>query len=112
MAAGKDLNVGLRAAQLRVRSFLRRLDGNALEIYRSEAPKVLNDPHLSEASRARFEELWTTYQSFKDHIENPRGKFDAYKAKVEGMDGRLDQIARRFKSEEGIELRVIGFSER
>jgi S1-C subfamily serine protease len=104
MEEGVDLNVGLRAAQAAMRSYLLRLDGGLLPDMNEEAEKIPKDRALEGPARERFEALWRVYVGLKDHIDSPHGTFDTYKLGCTTYEKDLDQVAHAFRVHEGVDV--------
>jgi S1-C subfamily serine protease len=103
LAAGKDVNAGLRLAMFKVNGALKRADSGLLLLVRTQPSEILVDQALPEASRARFESLWKVYSALKAHVEKPSGTIDSYKTRLENLRVARDRLAGEFRSEEGVD---------
>ena len=102
LAAGENINVGLRKARVLVDEFLQRRQAELMFTIREQAERPPRDVALSALTRERYGVLLALFGELKDHVESPSGTLDSYAKKQKTHEQALRSIEAYFVTKEGV----------
>ena len=90
---GLNVNIGLAAVSDQVEQELAQVDLVLINHIKREISIISKDQNIPNGTRQKFVEFWSNYLEFKSYVDNPRGTFGTYQAKLIELSDNHNRLA-------------------